>query len=144
MKELSLECYGNIWENRPVSTGWVACGSTSWKRTWDLTLEVTGGVNQERDAAGDVGIRSGENNKRKGWTVGKKAGCFHKSNLARLGHSLEGWTWGKMICKRYVRTKSWSWMLHWGVGHCRSRHRGVIWTLCVLLRWLCNGIIYKD
>lgn len=82
-----------------------------------------------------VGVRSGENNQRQEWAVGRKAGCFHKSNLARLGHSLEGWTWGKMICKRYVRTKSWSWMLHWGVGHCRSKHRAVTWTLCVLLRW---------
>lgn len=131
-----LECCGDIWENVLQDE---RLGDVRPAREHGIWLNQESGMRLEM-----VGIRSGENDKREEWAVGKKAGCFHKRNLARLGHSLEGWTWGKMICKRCVRTKSWSWMLHWGVGHCRSKDRGVIWTLCVLLRWLCNGRIHKD
>lgn len=97
MKEISLECYGNAWENHSVSIGCVALEEHPGRDCGIWVLELQGGVNQENGMGLEmVVVGRGKNVKRKEQAVGKKD-YFYKRNLARLDHSIEGWLWGKMI-----------------------------------------------
>lgn len=67
----------------------------------DLSLEVakrswSGGW----DGAGEWWVLEEKKALEQRTRCGKKAGCLYKRNFGKVRSGVEGWKWGKMICKR--------------------------------------------